>query len=37
MTDREICDWVVETCIKFGAGLPTAYMVASLFIRGIRA
>ena len=36
MSDREICDWIVETCLTFGAATHTAYKVAGLFIEGIR-
>jgi hypothetical protein len=36
MTDRELCEWVVDTCLKFGASLYTAYIVAGLFIQGIQ-
>lgn len=32
MSDREIADWIAETCLKFGAATSTAYQVAGLFI-----
>jgi hypothetical protein len=36
MSDREICEWVVATCLAFGASLSTAYIVAGLFLSGAR-
>jgi hypothetical protein len=36
LTDRELCDWIVETCLRFGASIHTAYIVAGLFIKGVR-
>lgn len=35
LTDREIAEWIVNTCVTFGAGIHTAYKVAGLFIEGI--
>ena len=37
MSDRDICEWVVNTCLSFGTSLATAYKVAGLFIEGLRA
>jgi hypothetical protein len=36
MTDRELCEWIVDTCLLFGSTLSTAYQVAGLFIQGIQ-
>ncbi len=38
LSDRERCavlDWVVDTCLLFGAQRTTAYAVASEFARGL--
>jgi hypothetical protein len=38
MTDserREMLDWLVGTCLLFGASRRTAYLVASEFARGL--
>jgi hypothetical protein len=32
---RAIADWVVETCLRFGATVPTSYQVAGLFVQGL--
>ena len=34
-TDREIGEWVIQTCLLFGASLHTAYMVAGIFLKGL--
>jgi hypothetical protein len=31
----EIADWIVDTCITFGASVTTAYRVAALFIEAV--
>ena len=36
MSDKELADWVVATCLIFGATVATAYQVAGLFVRGVR-
>jgi hypothetical protein len=28
-------DWVVATCLRFGASVPTAYQVAAAFVAGL--
>lgn len=35
LTEREVAEWVVNTCVTFGASVHTAYKVAGLFIEGI--
>lgn len=32
---HELGDWVVETCLLFGASATTAYKVAALMVEGI--
>jgi hypothetical protein len=34
-TDIKLAEWVVTTCLQFGASVATAYQVAGLFIKGI--
>lgn len=31
----ELADWIVDTCLTFGASVNTAFMVASLFIEAL--
>lgn len=35
LSEREIAEWVVETCLTFGATTYTAYKVAGLFVEGL--
>jgi hypothetical protein len=30
---RELAEWVVATCLRFGASVATAYTVAGLMVR----
>lgn len=32
---KELGDWVITTCLMFGASLATAYAVAGHFIAGV--
>ncbi len=32
---RELGDWVISTCLLFGAELSTAYKVAAAFVEGL--
>lgn len=34
-SDDEIAEWVVRTCLLFGASVATAYSVASVFVAGL--
>lgn len=34
-TDRQLAEWVVQTCLMFGASVVTAYRVAALFIEAL--
>ncbi len=34
--DKTLAEWVVNTCLAFGATVATAYQVAGLFILGVR-
>jgi hypothetical protein len=36
-TDREICEWIVDMCLRSGTTYYTAYIVAGLFIQGVRS
>jgi hypothetical protein len=36
MTNKELADWVVATCLIFGASVATAYQVAGLFVEAVR-
>ncbi|HEU4731733.1 MAG TPA: hypothetical protein VFT22_27745 [Kofleriaceae bacterium] len=33
--EYEIADWIVETCLTFGASVTTAYRVAALFLEAL--
>lgn len=35
MTDRDLADWVVTTCLLYGSSVATAYRVAGLFVGGV--
>lgn len=35
MTDREIAEWVVTTCLLNGTTVGTAYTVAGMFVDGL--
>jgi hypothetical protein len=35
LQNTSIADWIVITCLRFGASIPTAYRVAALFVEGI--
>lgn len=35
-TDREIVEFVLRTCLTFGASLSTSLIVAGLFLQGVR-
>lgn len=35
MTLEEIADWIVKTCLMFGAHPATAYKVAGAFVAGL--
>lgn len=35
MSDRQIAEWVVNTCLVYGASEATAYQVAGLFLEGL--
>ena len=37
MSDREIAEWVVQTCLVYGATEATAYQAAGLFLKGLNA
>ncbi len=34
-SDKEIADWVVATCLTFGASVATAYQVAGMFVLSV--
>lgn len=34
-SEKEMAEWVVKTCLLFGASIKTAYKVAGLFVEGI--
>ncbi len=36
MSDKELAEWVVATCLMFGASVATAYQIAGLFVQGSR-
>jgi hypothetical protein len=36
ISDRQLAEWVVTTCLLFGASVATAYQVAGLFVRGVK-
>lgn len=36
MSDQQLADWVVATCMMFGATVATAYQVAGLFVAAVR-
>jgi hypothetical protein len=36
ISDVELAEWVVATCLLFGASVGTAYQVAGLFVEGVR-
>lgn len=36
LNDQELAQWVVQTCLMFGATVATAYQVAGLFVAGVR-
>lgn len=36
MTDQELGEWIVQTCLIFGAEVTTAYQVAAVFLRGLQ-
>lgn len=31
----ELAQWLVETCLMFGASVHTAYLVAGVFLQGL--
>jgi hypothetical protein len=35
-TQKEIAEWVVNTCLLFGSSVPTAHVVAATFVEGIQ-
>jgi len=35
--ERDLADWVVRTCLMYGASVITAHKVAALFIEGLQA
>jgi hypothetical protein len=35
-TQKEIAEWVVNTCLLFGSSVPTAHIVAATFVEGIQ-
>jgi hypothetical protein len=35
-TQKEIAEWIVNTCLLFGSSVPTAHIVAATFIEGIQ-
>lgn len=34
--ERQIAEWVKETCLLFGSSVQTAYTVASIFVEGLQ-
>ena len=36
MSDKELADWIVATCLLYGTTVATAYQVAGLFVKGVR-
>lgn len=35
MNDKELAEWVVQTCLMFGTTVATAYKVAGLFLEAL--
>jgi hypothetical protein len=35
-TQKEVAEWVVNTCLLFGSSVPTAHIVAATFVEGIQ-
>lgn len=35
MSDKELADWIVATCLLYGTTVATAYQVAGLFVLGV--
>lgn len=34
--ERQIAEWVKETCLLFGSSVQTAHTVASIFVEGLQ-
>jgi hypothetical protein len=37
LEDEQLAEWVVTTCLMFGATVATAYQVAGLFMQALDA
>ena len=37
MSERDLAAWIVQTCLLFGASVPTAHKVAAMFVEGLRS
>ncbi len=36
MTEKQLAEWMVTTCLAFGTTVATAYQVAGLFVEAVR-